>query len=74
MGTARKDQLPGDDNPQPPPGNDSADSRTHQARASAERGDRARAARIRALKQQIADGTYKPDPHEIAREIIKRGL
>ena len=34
----------------------------------------AKAARLRELKQQIADGTYKPDPHAIAREIMKRGL
>ena len=33
-----------------------------------------RAARIRELKQQIAEGTYQPDPHAIAREILKRGL
>jgi anti-sigma28 factor (negative regulator of flagellin synthesis) len=33
-----------------------------------------RAARIRELKQQIAEGTYQPDPQAIAREILKRGL
>ncbi|MEP7216232.1 MAG: flagellar biosynthesis anti-sigma factor FlgM [Anaerolineaceae bacterium] len=34
----------------------------------------ARAERVAALRQQIANGTYSPDPREVAREILKRGL
>jgi flagellar biosynthesis anti-sigma factor FlgM len=33
-----------------------------------------RAARIAALRAQIAAGTYRPDPQEIARRIIQQGL
>ena len=33
-----------------------------------------RADRVRALKEQIASGNYRPDPKEVAREILKRGL
>lgn len=33
-----------------------------------------RESRIRELKKQIAAGAYQPDPREIAREILKRGL
>lgn len=33
-----------------------------------------RADRIKALRKQIADGTYQPDPREIAREIMGRGI
>ncbi len=33
-----------------------------------------RSERVRALKEQIANGTYRPDPREVAREILKRGL
>ncbi|MGK2964281.1 MAG: flagellar biosynthesis anti-sigma factor FlgM [Tepidiformaceae bacterium] len=33
-----------------------------------------RAARVAALRAQIAAGTYRPDPQEIARRIIQQGL
>lgn len=33
-----------------------------------------RAERVRALKEQIANSAYRPDPREVAREILKRGL
>ena len=33
-----------------------------------------RADRVAALREQIANGTYSPDPLEVAREILKRGL
>ncbi|MEP6870734.1 MAG: flagellar biosynthesis anti-sigma factor FlgM, partial [Anaerolineaceae bacterium] len=33
-----------------------------------------RADRVAALREQIAKGTYSPDPLEVAREILKRGL
>lgn len=33
-----------------------------------------RAGRVEALREQIANGTYSPDPREVAREILKRGL
>ena len=33
-----------------------------------------RVRRVAALREQIANGTYAPDPREVAREILKRGL
>ena len=33
-----------------------------------------RAERVRELKQQIADGTYNPDPREIAKKLLERGF
>ena len=33
-----------------------------------------RAERVRALKAQIANGTYNPDPQEIARKLVERGF
>ena len=33
-----------------------------------------RAERVAALREQIANGTYAPDPRDVAREILKRGL
>lgn len=44
------------------------------AHAAVEATPDVRADRIRALRQQIAAGTYQPDPREIAREIMGRGL
>lgn len=44
------------------------------ARAVVEAAPDVRADRIQALRKQIADGTYHPDPREIAREIIERGI
>lgn len=33
-----------------------------------------RSERVSALREQIANGAYAPDPREVAREIVKRGL
>ncbi|MGH2632207.1 MAG: flagellar biosynthesis anti-sigma factor FlgM [Tepidiformaceae bacterium] len=44
------------------------------ARVVVEAAPDVRADRIQALRKQIADGTYQPDPREIAREIMGRGI
>lgn len=36
--------------------------------------DESRAERVRTLKAQIANGTYNPDPREIARKLLERGF
>jgi flagellar biosynthesis anti-sigma factor FlgM len=36
--------------------------------------DDVRAERVAALKAQIANGTYNPDPREIARKLVERGF
>ena len=36
--------------------------------------DEVRAERVAALKAQIANGTYNPDPREIARRLVERGF
>jgi negative regulator of flagellin synthesis FlgM len=33
-----------------------------------------RAERVAALKAQIANGTYNPDPREVARKLVERGF
>lgn len=33
-----------------------------------------RSERVRALRQQIQNGTYNPDPAEIARKLVERGF
>ncbi len=33
-----------------------------------------RAERVRALRAQIQNGTYNPDPREIARKLVERGF
>jgi flagellar biosynthesis anti-sigma factor FlgM len=33
-----------------------------------------RAERVRELKKQIAEGTYEPDPREIARKLLESGF
>ncbi|MGE3076457.1 MAG: flagellar biosynthesis anti-sigma factor FlgM [Dehalococcoidia bacterium] len=33
-----------------------------------------RAERVMALKAQIANGTYNPDPREIAKKLVERGF
>lgn len=33
-----------------------------------------RAERVLALKAQIANGTYNPDPREIAKKLVERGF
>ena len=44
------------------------------ARRIVEETDEIRAERVRALKEQIAKGTYHPDPREIARKLLERGF
>ena len=46
----------------------------NEARAAAEAAPNLRAERVETLRKQIAEGTYNPDPREIAREILGRGL
>jgi flagellar biosynthesis anti-sigma factor FlgM len=36
--------------------------------------EEARTERMLALKAQIANGTYNPDPREIARKLVERGF
>ncbi len=36
--------------------------------------DDVRAEKVRALREQIANGTYKPDPREIAKRLVERGF
>jgi hypothetical protein len=33
-----------------------------------------RAERVRELKEQVANGTYKPDPYEIAKRLLESGF
>ena len=33
-----------------------------------------RAEKVRALKEQIASGTYNPDPREIAKKMVEQGF
>ncbi len=33
-----------------------------------------RAERVRALRAQIQNGTYNPDPREIAKKLVERGF
>ncbi len=47
---------------------------SHPALNIVEDAPEARAERVAALRQQIADGTYAPDPREVARAILRRGL
>lgn len=35
--------------------------------------DEVRAARVAALRAQIANGTYNPDPREVAKRLLERG-
>lgn len=45
-----------------------------RARSVVETTPEIRAERVRALKEQIANGTYRPDPREVAQAIAKHGL
>jgi negative regulator of flagellin synthesis FlgM len=36
--------------------------------------DDVRAERVAALRAQIANGTYNPDPREVAKKLIERGF
>ena len=33
-----------------------------------------RAEKVRALREAIANGTYNPDPREVARKLVERGF
>ncbi|MCC6383053.1 MAG: flagellar biosynthesis anti-sigma factor FlgM [Dehalococcoidia bacterium] len=53
----------------------SEDARTlARAQDAVERAADVRAARVNALRSQIARGDYHPDPREVARKILERGL
>lgn len=39
-----------------------------------EASDEVRSEKVRALREQIANGTYKPDPKEIAKKLVERGF
>lgn len=39
-----------------------------------ETSDEVRAEKVRALREQIANGTYAPDPREIAKKLVERGF
>ncbi len=65
--------------PQPPAPTDSAGitesaRELGRARAAVEAAPDTRQQHVRALRQQIANGRYQPDPKEIAREILDRGF
>lgn len=45
-----------------------------RARAAVESADDVRQERIQALREQIARGEYNPDPREVAKKILERGL
>lgn len=41
---------------------------------AAEASDEVRAEKVRALREQIANGAYNPDPREIAKRLVERGF
>jgi negative regulator of flagellin synthesis FlgM len=45
-----------------------------RAREAVESASEVRAARVAALRKQIQDGTYNPDPREVAKQILERGF
>jgi negative regulator of flagellin synthesis FlgM len=45
-----------------------------RAHAAAEAAPDVRMERVRALKQQIQNGSYQPDPKEIAKQILDKGF
>jgi negative regulator of flagellin synthesis FlgM len=45
-----------------------------RARESVEESPEVRSEKVKALKAAIADGTYEPDPEQIARKLLDRGL
>ena len=45
-----------------------------RARDVIDASDETRAARVEELKRQVERGEYHPDPREVAREILERGL
>lgn len=45
-----------------------------RARTRVEAADDVRTERVQALREQIARGEYNPDPREVAKRILERGL
>jgi len=45
-----------------------------RAREAVEAAPDVRADRVRSLQQQIRTGNYNPDPREVAKRIMERGL
>src|SRR4051812_165297 len=45
-----------------------------RARQAVDETSDVRAERVAALKKQIESGQYNPDPHEVAKKILERGL
>lgn len=45
-----------------------------RALEAVEESSEVRAERVRALRAQIQNGTYNPDPREIARRLVERGF
>ncbi|MFN0145892.1 MAG: flagellar biosynthesis anti-sigma factor FlgM [Dehalococcoidia bacterium] len=45
-----------------------------RAREAAEMAPEVRSEKVKALKHQIENGQYKPDPREIARSLVERGF
>jgi flagellar biosynthesis anti-sigma factor FlgM len=45
-----------------------------RAHAAVEAAADVRTERVRALREKIARGEYKPDPREVARKLIERGF
>lgn len=45
-----------------------------RAHAAVEAASDVRSERVRALKAQVQNGTYQPDPREIAKIILDRGF
>lgn len=46
----------------------------HRARQAVDAAPDVRAARVKALRKQVAQGNYHPDPGDIAREMLERGF
>ena len=46
----------------------------NRAREAVQGTPEVRTERVRALKHQVQNGTYQPDPRDVAREILERGF
>jgi flagellar biosynthesis anti-sigma factor FlgM len=57
-----------------PPGAGEADASDLQRPGAVDAPPELRAERVARLKAQIADGTYNPDPMEVARKLLERGF
>jgi flagellar biosynthesis anti-sigma factor FlgM len=65
--------------PEPPRGTDRSGiteggRELSRAHTLVEASDEVRAERVRALREKIARGEYKPDPREVARSLLERGF